>query len=302
MVYEEQGIEGLFNALQCKVTLFDIRSEDEYKKSRARGSINVPNLESIDKIDKLTDGTQRIFVYGDGKQNDENKAKCKKLYELAIKLNAVQFVVMINGYDEFQKKYNCSCVCISGDNQAKDDVYPSVVPDTDFRLYIGGKVDAENEKNTNCLGITHIVRAKGPLDTDDQFDKFKLFHIVVEDKESEKVIGYFDSCADFIENALKENDTNKVLVHCGGGKSRATTFTIAYLMKYRKQSLAFAYGTVFNSRPITLPNDGFLSDLAKYETDKDKLNRKSTKQFIEKSKLRDKKRREQVLKSWGIGK
>ena len=51
MVYEEQGIEGLFNALQCKVTLFDIRSEDEYKKSRARGSINVPNLESIDNQD-----------------------------------------------------------------------------------------------------------------------------------------------------------------------------------------------------------------------------------------------------------
>ena len=188
-------------------------------------------------------------------------------------------------------------------NDSKDKIieYPSVVANTDFRLYIGGVKHAETEKDTRHLKITHMVRSKGYIDTDDQYGDFKLFHVEVDDDKSVTLKDYFDSCVDFIENALKENDSNKVLVHCGGGKSRATTLSIAYLMKYRNQSLAFAYGTVYNARPLTLPNDGFLSDLAKYEV-KEKLNRKSTKQFIEKSKLRDKSRRMRVLKSWGIGK
>lgn len=74
---------------------------------------------------------------------------------------------------------------------------------------------------------------------------------------------------------------------------------MAYLMKCEKKTLAFAYGTVSVARPKAFPNDGFLNDLAKYEIQQ---TGKSTKQFIEKSPLRDKSRWKRVLSSWQIKK
>eukprot|EP00484_Ammonia_sp_Unknown_P020188 CAMPEP_0197035132 /NCGR_PEP_ID=MMETSP1384-20130603/13000_1 /TAXON_ID=29189 /ORGANISM="Ammonia sp." /LENGTH=727 /DNA_ID=CAMNT_0042465147 /DNA_START=15 /DNA_END=2198 /DNA_ORIENTATION=+ len=295
-----ESAEGLFNALQFKTTVFDIRSKEDYNKSHAIGAVNLPDLASIANINKLS--CVRIFVYGDGKQNDDNTAKCKKLYQKAEKLRAVQFCVISDGFDVFEKAY--PFLCCSDDSKATPlavEAYPNCVANTDYRVYVGGEAHAFDVNVIKNLGITHIVNTKGtPTKLDEAVAKtLKYCNVEVEDEESESVRAYFDTTGEFIENALKENETNRVLVHCGGGKSRSTTFTMAYLIKHRQHTFAFAYGTVFCARPKALPNDGFVNDLSAYEL---KIHGKTTKQFIAKSSLRDKKARKKRLETWGIAK
>jgi protein-tyrosine phosphatase len=53
-------------------------------------------------------------------------------------------------------------------------------------------------------------------------------------------------------------DNNKILIHCFAGKSRATSFTIAYLIHKFKMSLKDALILVRSVRPIAEPNPGFI--------------------------------------------
>ena len=124
------------------------------------------------------------------------------------------------------------------------------------------------------------------------------YHIVqIEDEEKQSVMEFFDSASQFVESALAENEDNRVLIHCGGGKSRSTTFTMAYLISRKAQSLAVAYGQVSLGRPKAYPNAGFLDELERLEVD---VHGVTSKAFIAGSKLRDKARWKQVLASWGI--
>jgi hypothetical protein len=58
---------------------------------------------------------------------------------------------------------------------------------------------------------------------------------------------------------------NKVLVHCFAGKSRATTFLLAYLIKERKINLKDGLDLVWKVRPIAAPNPGFMIQLKALE-------------------------------------
>lgn len=213
--FEEQPLDGLFNALQFEVVVFDTRSVDEYNKSHALGAINIPDLESVDKINKIAQ--VRIFVYGDGKESDDNKAKCKKLYTLAQKLNAVQFCVIKDGFDAFNKLY--PFLCIDDNNKIDKDRtrYPNSVANMKNRLYVGGETHAFDKNVIKNLGITHIVNTKGTAtELDPEIAKnIKYINVKTEDKADKSIMGFFDQTSDFVCNALKENDTNKVLVHCG---------------------------------------------------------------------------------------
>jgi len=62
----------------------------------------------------------------------------------------------------------------------------------------------------------------------------------------------------WVESAFKENDTNKVLIHCFAGKSRAATITLAYLMKSLGMTLREGLDRVLQVRPIVAPNQGFM--------------------------------------------
>ena len=55
------------------------------------------------------------------------------------------------------------------------------------------------------------------------------------------------------------------MVHCFAGKSRATTFTIAYMISEKGYSLKDALEHIWTVRPIAEPNPGFMNQLKIFE-------------------------------------
>ena len=76
----------------------------------------------------------------------------------------------------------------------------------------------------------------------------------------------------FITNALAENipgetPKNKILIHCFAGKSRATSFLLAYMIKVKKINLKDGLEKIWAVRPIAAPNPGFMIQLKALEKD-----------------------------------
>jgi hypothetical protein len=70
-----------------------------------------------------------------------------------------------------------------------------------------------------------------------------------------------------------EPPKNKVLIHCFAGKSRATSFLLAYLIKEKGINLKDGLERVWKVRPIAAPNPGFMIQLKALE--KNVLNQSS---------------------------
>ena len=81
---------------------------------------------------------------------------------------------------------------------------------------------------------------------------------------------HVDEANEFIKSARAENvpgepPKNKVLIHCFAGKSRATTFTICYMMKELKINLKDSLDMIWKVRPVAAPNPGFMVQLKALE-------------------------------------
>ncbi len=59
----------------------------------------------------------------------------------------------------------------------------------------------------------------------------------------------------------------RCLVHCAAGVSRSATIVLAYLMKYHHNTLKEAFYFLIEKRPQIWPNEGFLLQLLRYETE-----------------------------------
>lgn len=83
------------------------------------------------------------------------------------------------------------------------------------------------------------------------------------DSPNQNILIHVDQSNTFIKDALSENiegqpPKNKVLVHCFAGKSRATTFLLAYLIKEKSINVKDGLDLVWKVRPIAAPNPGFM--------------------------------------------
>ena len=58
---------------------------------------------------------------------------------------------------------------------------------------------------------------------------------------------------------------NKILIHCKAGVSRSVSLCAAYLMLVEGIQLHAAVEWIQNQRPIIAPNEGFKTQLAKFE-------------------------------------
>ena len=72
----------------------------------------------------------------------------------------------------------------------------------------------------------------------------------------------FDDAFQFFDEAKENNST--IFVHCQMGKSRSSSFVIAYIMKSLKMSFEDAYKLVKNARKLVFPNLGFVRQLREY--------------------------------------
>ena len=69
-----------------------------------------------------------------------------------------------------------------------------------------------------------------------------------------------------MDEVLRANPNNRILVHCFAGKSRASTITTAFLMRKQGLDLRQSLLHLRACRPIAFPNIGFLVQLKAYES------------------------------------
>uniref|UniRef100_A0A7S3N0E2 Protein-tyrosine-phosphatase n=1 Tax=Strombidium inclinatum TaxID=197538 RepID=A0A7S3N0E2_9SPIT len=97
--------------------------------------------------------------------------------------------------------------------------------------------------------------------------EYKVLNLL--DSPNQGVLNHVDESNEFITTAIKDNDPEKpqkkVLIHCFAGKSRATTFMLAYMIKIKKINLKDALERIREVRPIAAPNPGFMIQLKALE-------------------------------------
>lgn len=128
---------------------------------------------------------------------------------------------------------------------------------------------AYNKTSLQALGITHILTAAANIKP--RFpDDFKYEILDCLDSPNQNVLSYVDQANKFLNDAFSANvegeaPKHKVLVHCFAGKSRATSFTLAYMIKERKIALKDGLDLIWKVRPIAAPNPGFMVQLKALE-------------------------------------
>ena len=145
--------------------------------------------------------------------------------------------------------------------KVKEDGIPSLIID---RLYLGSIGAAKNLEWLKSNGVTHILCVAGGID---RFypKQFEYKVIEIDDAQDEDISAHFESCSEFIDNALC-NESNKVLVHCFAGMSRSVTVVSAYLMLKLRIFAVPALTMVKNKRTAARPNAGFIVQLIKYQS------------------------------------
>ena len=133
------------------------------------------------------------------------------------------------------------------------------------RLYLSSSDPAISKEILDSEHITHIVNV-----TTNVANKFEpeitYKKVVINDDARENLSIHFESTYEFIEKALSEKNSNRVLVHCNAGVSRSATIVMAYLMQKRIfTTYADAYKHVQFKRPIVYPNPGFVKQLLDLE-------------------------------------
>ena len=111
-------------------------------------------------------------------------------------------------------------------------------------------------------GITHIISAILGYDPAYPND-FKYLIINALDNENYNISDVFDSCNNFINNALFE-DNGKVLIHCMAGRSRSATILSAYIIDTYGMDVDNVLNLLRDKRKIVEPNSSFLKQLNNY--------------------------------------
>ena len=144
----------------------------------------------------------------------------------------------------------------------KNDPMPGQLYDN---LYIGGVGAAYNHETIEKLKITHILTVANKIKP--RFEEKGIIYkiIPVRDAEDESILPFFEEAVQFIQEVHAASEDNKVLVHCFAGKSRATSFTLAYLMRVKRLSLKEGLEKIWEVRKIAHPNKGFVNQLKEFE-------------------------------------
>ena len=90
------------------------------------------------------------------------------------------------------------------------------------------------------------------------------------DSPNQSILVHVESANKFIKEALQDNKESeepekKVLVHCFAGKSRATSFLLAYMLKERQIPLDEGLKMIWKVREQAAPNPGFMIQLKALE-------------------------------------
>lgn len=131
-------------------------------------------------------------------------------------------------------------------------------------LFLGSVDDSKNKKFIENKKISHVIVAGGKLRN--IFPELIIYKkLKIKDDPSTLILAQFVETFEYIENIMKEDKDNRILIHCIGGISRSPTLVIGYIMF--KQCLLFedAFKFVKNKHKKASPNPGFLNQLKSFE-------------------------------------
>ena len=129
-------------------------------------------------------------------------------------------------------------------------------------LFLGSVGCAYNKASLEEAQITHILTVADNLQPRYRND-FTYKIIQCHDNSTQDLLDLFNLAFDFINETLSNN--KRILVHCFAGKSRSTTFVIAYLIRFQQMKLKEALMHVLRIRPSVMPNQNFMEQLRSFE-------------------------------------
>jgi len=245
--------------------IVDVRTKDQYLASHASMAVNFD----------ATTGDLREFLE---KQLEENPL-CDKIifydqqtFKLSKKLKDIATELFDNGKCLSKTAYVLKTGVASVKSkfpfiwkgEEEEVAYPSLIL-PDF-LYLGDEECSLDKEVISNLGITHVVSVLPPNENSCKFaPEVKYCQCSLQDLSTACIEDYFALSNEFIDDAKKKGEENKVLVHCAAGVSRSPTLVLSYLMYSLNWSLKKAYRHVLERRSVIQPNQGFLGQLIKYE-------------------------------------
>jgi len=128
-------------------------------------------------------------------------------------------------------------------------------------LFLGSRKARTDKQVLTELGIKHVLDLSCMENI--KFDGIEYKSIAVDDNASSDLYAAFEGCINYLNNAKEKGE--HVLVHCNQGISRSATIILAYLIMNQNMSLHSAWLYLKQRRRIIRPNDGFLSQLIKWE-------------------------------------
>lgn len=153
------------------------------------------------------------------------------------------------------------------------------------RIFLGSyDAGAKMLEGLKLFGVTHTLTVGHNMPpVHEEHFKYKVFSF--EDHHSVDISKYFPECFTFIDEALSENNTNKVLIHCYAGVSRSATVTIAYLIHKNLMSYEESIEYVRKARHWINPNGGFRRRLKNLVKSLGIYDSKSSKRYEEAGKV-----------------
>ncbi|CAF1273441.1 unnamed protein product [Rotaria magnacalcarata] len=140
---------------------------------------------------------------------------------------------------------------------------PSLVLD-DF-LFLGNLQHASNRVLLERFKIKHILNVCDLGLEQNIMNNFNVIHIPMPDEPQTNIKKHFDRTNELLHGIYEKKEC--CLVHCAAGISRSATIVLAYLMKYHHNTLKEAFFFLIEKRPQIWPNEGFLLQLLRYETE-----------------------------------
>jgi len=133
------------------------------------------------------------------------------------------------------------------------------------KLYVSNWRGASDTALLKQLGVTHIA-AVGDEFLEDEMEGVTYWKKDITDspEEGREMAHSLRDGASFVHGANSEGGCT--LVHCAAGASRSATVALAYLILHGDRSLRDAFTHLWQVRPATWPNDGFMAALIELET------------------------------------
>lgn len=247
-----------------KTFMNELRKAANVDENEDSFQINEGNVKSL--IQKLIDGVEE----------PNSIINALEIYKILQKDRLRELFLMIDGGSRFFARYPfmlTSTLSISDLSMGNKCLSAPIDYDfphdiLDCRLFLGSFNQSEKYSVISDLKITHILNITSECGNVHEDKGIKYMKVSIADEDDKSIHPHFENAYQFIDETLRQDKNNNILVHCAMGKSRSATMIIMYIMKRFSWSFDKAFAFVKRKREIIEPNDGFVDQLKDFEKNK----------------------------------